>query len=127
MSCSRIQKILSVTEKMSKNCIIIILSILPFLTGCDGSDDNSFVAEIKLENHIFTPSEVRVPAGKKIKLVIHNMDPSIEEFESPALKREKIMKSKSTTNIILAPLKEGRYDFEGEFHAETAQGTVIVE
>lgn len=107
--------------------LIATFLALAILSGCDDSDGDFFAAEIKLENHIFSPSEVRVPAGKKIKLVVHNLDPTIEEFESPPLKREKILKSKSTTNIILAPLKVGRYDFEGEFHPDTAKGTVVVE
>lgn len=83
--------------------------------------------EIKLENHVFTPDVVKVPEGVKIKLVVHNMDSTIEEFESPSLKREKILRSKSKTNIILAPLKKGRYEFIGEFHEETARGVVVVE
>jgi hypothetical protein len=86
-----------------------------------------FVVEIKLENHQFIPDVVRVPEGVKIKLVVDNLDSSIEEFDSPALKREKILRSNTKTNIILAPLRKGRYDFVGEFHADTAKGTLIVE
>lgn len=86
-----------------------------------------YVVEIKLENHRFMPEIVKVPAKTKIKLVIHNMDPTIEEFDSPSLKREKILRSKSATNIILAPLAKGRYDFVGEFHEETAKGVLVVE
>lgn len=85
------------------------------------------VIDINLQNHIFTPSEVKVPAHQKITLVINNLDDTVEEFDSPALKREKILKSNSITKIILAPLLPGRYDFVGEFYQETAKGTVIVE
>ena len=85
------------------------------------------VVEIRLQNHLFSPTEIHVPAHKKITLVVHNLDPTVEEFDSPALKREKLLKSNSITHIILAPLVPGRYDFIGEFYQETAKGTVIVE
>jgi hypothetical protein len=83
--------------------------------------------EITLQNHIFTPSEIKVPSHQKITLVINNLDDTVEEFDSPSLKREKILKSNSITKIILAPLLPGRYDFVGEFYQETAKGVVIVE
>lgn len=88
---------------------------------------DTFVVEIKLENHVFTPDIIKVPEGVKVKLIIHNMDNTMEEFDSPSLKREKILRSKSKTNIILAPLKKGRYEFIGEFHEATAKGAIIVE
>jgi hypothetical protein len=91
------------------------------------AEENVYVIEVKLENHFFIPQEVHVPKNTKIKLVINNLDPTIEEFDSPALKREKILRSKSKTNIVLAPLSVGRYDFVGEFNQETAKGVVIVE
>ncbi|MEY3197306.1 MAG: hypothetical protein RLZZ59_677, partial [Pseudomonadota bacterium] len=85
------------------------------------------IIEIKLENHVFTPSEIHIPKGKKFTLVINNLDETIEEFDSTHLNREKILRSKSKTNIVLAPLDTGRYDFVGEFHPDTAKGTVIVD
>src|SRR4051794_15131514 len=42
-----------------------------------------------IRNHRFEPSEVRVPAGQKVRLVVDNQDATAEEFESKALKREK--------------------------------------
>lgn len=35
-----------------------------------------------IRNHRFEPAELKVPAGKKIKLLVLNQDASIEEFES---------------------------------------------
>ena len=89
--------------------------------------EDVYEVEVRLENHLFIPREIHVPKNIKIKLVIYNADPTVEEFDSPDLKREKILRSKSKTNIILAPLPVGKYDFVGEFHQDTAQGVVIVE
>lgn len=87
------------------------------------------VPEFKLtiKDHKFNPTEVRVPAGKKVKLVVANEDATPEEFESHSLHREKIIPGKSTATIFIGPLKPGRYKFEGEFNASTAQGVVIAE
>lgn len=87
---------------------------------------DDLVVEVALQNHIFTPSEIHVPTKTKIILAINNLDPTIEEFDSSSLRREKILRSNTITKIVLAPLAEGRYDFVGEFHSETAKGTIIV-
>ena len=50
--------------------------------------DNEITITIK--DHKFSPAEVRVPVGKKVKLIIDNQDASPEEFESHELNREKM-------------------------------------
>lgn len=82
---------------------------------------------LTLRDHRFTPSEVRVPAKVKVKLVVDNQDASPEEFDSHALNREKVIPGKSKATIYIGPLAPGRYSFMGEFNASTAQGVVIAE
>ena len=72
------------------------------------------------------PSELQIPAGEKIRLVVDNQDPTPEEFESHSLNREKIIPGNSKATIFVGPLKPGTYEFFGEFHQETAQGKIIV-
>ena len=80
-----------------------------------------------IKNHRFEPSEVKVPAGQKVKLVIDNQDATAEEFESKSLKREKVIPPKSKGTVLIGPLKPGRYEFVGEFHEATAKGVIVVE
>jgi plastocyanin len=87
--------------------------------------DNEFTITIK--DHKFTPSEVRVPAGKKVKLIVENQDSTPEEFESRELNREKIIAPRSKAAIWIGPLKPGKYPFMGEFNQATAKGVVIAE
>lgn len=82
---------------------------------------------LAIREHRFEPAEVRVPAGQKIKLVVHNQDATPEEFESHELNREKVIAPGSKANIFIGPLKPGRYPFFGEFNEKTARGTVIAE
>lgn len=80
---------------------------------------------LTLKNHKFTPSELTVPAGEKITLTVKNEDSAAAEFESESLKREKVISGNSQAVIKIGPLKPGRYEFEDEFHDETAQGVMI--
>lgn len=82
---------------------------------------------ITIKGHQFTPSEVKVPQGVKVKLIIDNQDATPEEFESHALNREKVIAGKTKGSVFIGPLKAGKYDFVGEFHAATAKGTIVVE
>ena len=81
--------------------------------------------EISIKNHRFEPSELTVPAGKKIKLLVKNLDDTPEEFESYTLNREKIIRAKRSAVIYIGPLKPGRYKFFGEFNQDTAQGVIV--
>ena len=82
-----------------------------------------------IKNHAFEPKELRLPAGKKIKLLVVNQDATPAEFESNSLQREKVIPGKSTGIVNLGPLKPGRYEFVEEYHEtqSSAQGTIVVE
>jgi uncharacterized protein (DUF58 family) len=82
---------------------------------------------ITIKDHKFEPAELKVPANKRIVLTVINEDPTPEEFESRALKVEKVIPGKSKATVQFGPLKAGRYKFEGEFNSKTAQGVVIAE
>ncbi|MBI3902067.1 MAG: cupredoxin domain-containing protein [Nitrosomonadales bacterium] len=80
-----------------------------------------------IKNHRFQPTEIAIPAGRKIKLLIDNQDATPEEFDSYTLNREKVVAGHSNATIFIGPLTPGRYTFSGEFHADTAQGAVIAQ
>ena len=85
----------------------------------------SFTVTIK--DHRFQPSELKVPAGKRITVTVVNDDPTPEEFESHELKFEKVIPGKSKGVVRFGPLTKGRYPFFGEYHEDTAKGAVVVE
>jgi len=85
------------------------------------------VFEIEIRDHLFDPARLTVPAGKKVRLVVYNRDPTPEEFESYELNREKVIMGSSKAIIFIGPLKPGEYPFFGEFNPKTAQGMVIAE
>jgi len=87
------------------------------------ADDPAF--ELAIRDHRFFPSEIAVPAGQRIKLVVKNEDATPEEFESKQLNREKVVPGKSQATIFVGPLKPGEYSFVGEYHEKTAIGKLV--
>jgi hypothetical protein len=102
-----------------------LFAALLFVPLCGLAADKEFTLVIK--DHHFVPSEIRVPAGQKVKLIVENQDATPEEFESHELNREKIIAPKSKVSIFIGPLKAGKYPFFGEFNQATARGVVIAE
>jgi hypothetical protein len=82
---------------------------------------------LTIKNHRFTPSELKVPAGKRLQLTVVNEDATPEEFESHAMRIEKVIPGNSKGVVRIGPLKRGRYPFVGEFHEATAKGALIAE
>ncbi len=85
------------------------------------------VYKLVIKDHKFTPTEIRIPAGEKVKLLVANQDSTPEEFESDDFRREKIIAGNSEATIFVGPLKKGEYKFFGEFNLDTAQGVLIAE
>jgi len=81
---------------------------------------------LTIKNHRFEPSTLTIPANRKVKLIVENLDSSPEEFESHSLNREKIIPGNSKATLYVGPLNPGSYDFFGEFNPKTATGTIIV-
>ena len=71
------------------------------------------------------PSELVVPVGKKIKIDISNEGKTPIEFESKALKIEKVLAPGARSSVTINPLKAGEYAFFDEFHPQTSKGKII--
>ena len=102
--------------------------VLALLAACTLGATSAFAQEtytIVIKDHRMSPAELEVPAGKKIKLLVDNQDPTPEEFESHSLNREKVISGNSKATIFIGPLKPGSYEFFGEFHQATAQGRIV--
>lgn len=101
------------------------VSIALFLAAFGSSALAAESFDIVIKDHKFIPETLEVPAGKKIKLVVDNQDPTPEEFESHDLMREKIIKGNSKGVVFIGPLEPGEYAYFGEFNMDTALGTII--
>ncbi len=98
--------------------------LLTVLATATYAEDTFTVA---FKDHKIVPAELVVPAGRKIKLIVDNQDPTPEEFESHSLNREKVIPGNSRATLYIGPLKPGSYDIFGEFNEKTAQGRIIAQ
>ena len=103
----------------------LVLAALIFSSGTSAiAQDTAYTLTIK--DHKFQPTEIEIPAGKKIELIVRNEDSTPEEFESTELKREKVIPGGQQTTVYIGPLKPGRYEFFGDFNPKTARGHIVV-
>lgn len=99
------------------------------LVACAGAVQAAEAPEFTLviKDHRFVPAELKVPAGQRVKLIVHNQDSTPEEFESHSLNREKVVPGGAKATVYIGPLTPGRYTFFGEYNEKTAQGAVVVD
>ena len=72
----------------------------------------------------FEPSTIEVPAGKRIKIEVSNESKKPIEFESRALKFEKVLAPGARSSVVVNPLKPGEYGFFDEFHPDV-KGKIV--
>lgn len=110
--------------KKSLNFFVLFLLISGYICfEAKASEGKEFLLQIK--DHRFEPEIIEVAANQKFKLVIENLDKTLEEFESNDLKKEKLVSGGKKIIINIGPLKAGEYKFFGDFHQKTAQGKII--
>jgi hypothetical protein len=81
------------------------------------ADEPSF--SIALKHNQFVPSEIQIPSGVKVTLLVRNNDPTPAEFESNELHREKVVTPGQQITVFVGPLDPGRYEFFDDFHPQT--------
>jgi hypothetical protein len=106
---------------------ILAIAFLGICFGGTARAEDPMTIDVTLKNHQFSPSEIHVRAGKPTILKIRNEDATADEFDSSALKIEKIVPAGGSVTVRLRPLGAGRYPFMGEFHPDTAKGFVVAE
>jgi hypothetical protein len=101
------------------------LIVTALLTGVIAlAADDTF--ELSLKDHQFAPPQLGIPADKRVKLTIKNLDSTPAEFESHDFKAEKVIPGGGEVSLYIGPLKAGTYGFFDDFHADQTQGTLIV-
>ena len=115
------------TNKITK-AILLPIAILFFTSAFSNTvSAKTPIIKIRIKDHLFFPSEVTIPVGTKVKLLVINDDDTAEEFESYELNREKIIMGGRKAIIFIGPLDAGHYSFFGEFYPKTAQGVIIAQ
>ena len=112
-----------VRTRLVSSAALHAVILASFLSVSPAFADEAY--SITIKDHKFSPEELRVPTGKKVKLIIKNEDATPEEFESYSLKREKVVGGNSQITVFVGPLKAGSYEYVGEFNSKTAKGRIV--
>jgi hypothetical protein len=107
---------------MSRLALLWLALVLAMATSASAQDP---AYTLVIKEHQFQPTEIEVPAGQKIALMVKNNDPTPEEFESTELRREKVVAGGEQIMVYIGPLKPGKYEFFGDFNPKTARGHII--
>jgi plastocyanin len=111
---------------MRRQPALALLLILALCGPSPARSEEEATYTLTIKDHRFSPTEVEIPAGKKISLVVKNLDPTPEEFESTQLHREKVVTGGQEITVYIGPLQPGRYEFFGDFNPKTARGHIVV-
>lgn len=87
--------------------------------------DEPAVFRLVAKDGRFTPPDLEVPAGKRIRIEIVNEGATPIEFESLPLKQEKVLGPGARSFVVINPLKPGTYPFFDEFHPDTSKGRIV--
>ena len=105
---------------------VVLLSIACSATLVSAADTPPELA-LTLDQHRFSPEELRIKANAPFVLVITNKDKEDEEFEMSSLRIEKIIPGGKTLQLRMPALKPGTYQFIGDFHEKAAKGRIVAE
>jgi hypothetical protein len=106
-----------------------VLTALPFTALClaafSASAAEVVTIEISVRDHQFTPAEIHGPANTAMQIHVKNLDSGPMEFESVALRVEKVVTGNGEGIINVRPLAPGRYTFFDDFHQQTTGALVV--
>src|SRR5215475_13624130 len=99
-----INTISSMGDAMKARNLAGLMLVCGLLLGAAAAQAQDAEVRLVIKDHKFVPAELKVPANKKVKLVIENQDATAEEFESYELNREKVVPPKGQVTVLVGPL-----------------------
>lgn len=104
---------------------LALATTLAFAAAAEAEEPTS--VNLTLKDHRFQPAEPTAPAGKPIAIELTNLDPTPAEFESKALRVEKVVAGGGKITVKVRALTAGRYRFFDDYHEDTTAGFLVVQ
>jgi plastocyanin len=79
---------------------------------------------LTLKDHAFSPSNLIIPAGQKVKIIVKNSDSAVAEFESSDLNREEVVEPNKEITVFVGPLSVGTYTYFDDYDSDKAKGMI---
>jgi hypothetical protein len=105
---------------------IACTAIAVAISGGSLCAQDSAAVVISVNGHKFDPAEPHAPANKPLAIRVKNLDSGPMEFESSALRVEKVIAANGEGVVNVRALAPGRYEFFDDFHQQT-RGFLVVQ
>ena len=121
----------------TKNCFVtwtlrsVVAGTVIALAGLAGSPNLAAAADgtelvLTLKGHHFEPATPTIPADKRVKVIVTNLDATPAEVESDDFKLEKVLPPGAAVTVTIGPLKAGEYEIHDEFNEDASKTKLIV-
>ncbi|WP_297322776.1 cupredoxin domain-containing protein [uncultured Bartonella sp.] len=100
----------------------LLFCLFPLLAGADELG----VYNIAINDGVFEPQSIDVPAGQRFKIIVKNIGSGPAEFENLSMRVEKVLGAGVESFVVIHPLKPGTYHFVDEFHMDMAGFDIVV-
>ena len=109
--------------------LIFVIGGLTLLSGASftAQAKDPMTYELTLKGKVFSPSELKVPAGQAFVIRLKNENAAPAEFESKDMKFEKVVAGHSQILTRVKALPGGTFEFYDEYRQDEARGTVVSE
>lgn len=111
--------------KMKFLAIACAIATVAISSGSLSAQESAAVA-VSVKGHRFEPAELHAPANKPLAIRVKNLDSGPMEFESSALRVEKVIAANGEGVVNVRALAPGRYEFFDDFHQQT-RGFLVVQ
>lgn len=105
---------------------LLMLLALAWLIGAMPSSLADDAIQLSISGRQFVPQSLALPAGKKVRITVHNQDKLPAEFESYDLSREIVVPPGAKVSLYVGPLNPGKYAFFDDFNPQ-AKGEILVQ
>lgn len=107
----------------------LFLSAIPILASMvlPAAAEEAPIFTLTLESDVFSPAELKVPAGKAFVLKVVNKEKAAVEIEAKDLKIEKVVVVGGEIVARVKAMAPGRYLLVNEYKEETVKTFVVVE
>lgn len=117
---------MSVPIIMIKSLSFAAVCVIAMLQASSAIAQDATEVQVTYSKGQFQPSEVSVPADRPVVFRVRNLDATAMEFESEALRVEKVVAARTNGIVNVRALKPGRYEFHDDFN-DKARGALTVQ
>jgi hypothetical protein len=110
--------------KPTRTVLRFAFALLAISASTAFASDDSYT--LTLKDHKFSPADLTIPAGRKVKVSVKNLDSTPAEFESDDFKAEKVIPAGKQADIFIGPLRAGTYEFHDEYHEAESKTRLTV-